>query len=283
MADVVTPRTLRVLSLGAGVQSSTLLLLSLHGMLPRLDAAIFADTGWEPRAVYEHLAWLADVSERGGIPVYRVTKGNIRADALRSRVRGHKGDGHRWVAMAFFVDPRNKTGQHGMIRPQCTLEYKLQPIRKLVRKLAGLEKGERVGDKVLVEQWIGISADETHRLRMSRDYWIKFRFPLVFDLKPAWRRMDCLKWLRETYAERRFPRSACIGCPFRSNAEWRQLRDESPAEWQDAVGFDAAVRKSGGRRGDVYVHASLKPLGEAPIDDVDPRQGSLFSCGVCAT
>ena len=44
-----------VLSFGAGVQSTTLLMMSLAGELPPLDAVVFADTGWEPRAVYAHL------------------------------------------------------------------------------------------------------------------------------------------------------------------------------------------------------------------------------------
>ncbi len=40
---------LRVLSLGAGVQSTTLALMAAHGEIgPMPDCAIFADTGWEP-------------------------------------------------------------------------------------------------------------------------------------------------------------------------------------------------------------------------------------------
>lgn len=39
---------LRVLSLGAGVQSTTLALLAAHGEIgPMPDCAIFADTRWE--------------------------------------------------------------------------------------------------------------------------------------------------------------------------------------------------------------------------------------------
>jgi hypothetical protein len=86
-------RHLRVLSLGAGVQSSTLLLLSCRGELPMLDAAIFADTQYEPPAVYDHLTWLEGIARESEIPIYRVTKSNIRTDALRSQVRGHKSDG----------------------------------------------------------------------------------------------------------------------------------------------------------------------------------------------
>lgn len=79
---------LNILSLGAGVQSSTVLLMSCRGVLPKLDAAIFADTQWEPKAVYD---WLYTILEpeaaRAGIPLFRVTAGNIREDALRSRMR----------------------------------------------------------------------------------------------------------------------------------------------------------------------------------------------------
>ena len=50
---------LNVLSLGAGVQSSTLALMAAHGEIePMPDCAIFADTGDEPKDVYEWLKWL---------------------------------------------------------------------------------------------------------------------------------------------------------------------------------------------------------------------------------
>jgi hypothetical protein len=40
---------LRILSLGAGVQSSTLALMIEQGELPAIDAAIFADVKGEPK------------------------------------------------------------------------------------------------------------------------------------------------------------------------------------------------------------------------------------------
>ena len=48
---MTTNPELRILSLGAGVQSTVLALMACDGTLPGLDAAIFADTGWEPPAV----------------------------------------------------------------------------------------------------------------------------------------------------------------------------------------------------------------------------------------
>ena len=44
---------LRILSLGAGVQSSTLALKIKHGEIPMVDAAIFADVKGEPKNVSE--------------------------------------------------------------------------------------------------------------------------------------------------------------------------------------------------------------------------------------
>ena len=51
ISEPVQGAHLRVLSLGAGVQSTTLALMAAHGEIgPMPDAAIFADTGWEPQA-----------------------------------------------------------------------------------------------------------------------------------------------------------------------------------------------------------------------------------------
>ena len=50
-----------IISLGAGVQSSVMALMAAKGEItPMPDCAIFADTGWEPKRVYEWLDWLED-------------------------------------------------------------------------------------------------------------------------------------------------------------------------------------------------------------------------------
>ena len=51
-------KKLKVLSLGAGVQSTTLALMINQGELPMVDCAVFADTKGEPKYVYDHLNWL---------------------------------------------------------------------------------------------------------------------------------------------------------------------------------------------------------------------------------
>ena len=302
---------LRVLSLGAGVQSSTVLLMSCVGELPKLDAAVFADTGWEPRAVYEHLHRLENEAARAGIPVYRVSKGNIREDSLRATVRKTKAQAAaelgvlagaakegpealaetaellkalspRYANMPLYT--KNPDGSIGAIRRQCTREYKVEPIEQFIRRgLLGLAP-RRPAPTGSVELWMGISADEQRRIRISQDQWKTHRYPLVFDLPKAYRRQDCLAWLTE-HGFPRAPRSACIGCPFHSDAEWRAIRAD-PEQWADVAEFDERIRHRGGMRGELFLHRSGLPLVQVDFSTPEERGQMAFSeeclgyCGV---
>ena len=292
MRKPTSERPLRVLSLGAGVQSTTVLLLSCHGQLPWLDVAIFADTGWEPPSVYRHLDWLTKESASNGIPVHVVRQGNIKQDALESQVRGKAEGGKRWASMPYFV--QGADGNAGMIRRQCTYEYKIRPIERFMRrKLLGLRPGQRAPREPVIEQWFGISVDEVQRAKSSRDPWKTHLYPLIGQicgegrdyLSRPWTRLDCLNWLEANYPGRRIPRSACIGCPFHSDAEWRWLRDHEPEAFADAVAFDRAIRRTGGMRGEVYLHSSRRPLDEVDLStDIDRGQLTLWeiACdGMC--
>ena len=273
---------LRILSLGAGVQSSTVLLMSCLDNLPHLDGAIFADTGWEPATVYEHLLWLEQEAKKYDIPVYRVSKGNIKEEALRSSVRGHLENGGRAASLPYYVKTPD-SNKEGMIRRQCTREYKIDPITKKLRSLLGYQPRQIIPTGA-VELWFGISRDEMHRARLSNTRWIVHRYPLLFDVPTT--RQQCLRWMvKHGYPEP--PRSACIGCPFHSSAEWRQMRDERPEEFAEACDFDDAMRKPDNLRGQVYLHRSCQPLRDVDLSTTEERgQGSLWTqecsgrCGV---
>lgn len=114
---------LKILSLGAGVQSTTMFLMAEKGDLERPDRAIFADTGWEPPAVYEHLKWLQSVAT---IPIDVVTAGNIREETIANVREG------RFLTLPVFSDD---AGKPGMLRRQCTKDYKLLPLQQHAREL----------------------------------------------------------------------------------------------------------------------------------------------------
>lgn len=292
---------LRILSLGAGVQSTTVLLLACEGTIPTFDAAIFADTGWEPAEVYKHLDRLAAHAARHGIPVHRVSVGNIRDDALDPE--------NTFWSMPLFV--RNPDGSEGMARRHCTNAYKLKPIKAKTRELLGYPHPTAVPKSVWAETAIGISRDEIGRAKDSDVRYMRNVFPLL-DLK--WTRKDCERYLRSKGWTAQ--KSACIGCPYHGNRQWRRLRDIctcshtrdqhvdvdgrllcdvcahddprvcaefSSPEWSDAVAFDAAIRDGSARAranaattgvhgGSLYLHRSRVPLNEAPIDRVTRRE-----------
>ena len=278
----------RALSLGAGVQSSVLALL-LSRSDPRLtelgyskpDAAIFADTGWEPEYVYTHLAWL---EQQLDFPLIRVSSGDIRAN-LR---KGLTTSGHRFVDVPFYLV--DEDGKKGMLRRQCTNHYKIAPIHKRIRKLAGGLPGRPFPKEHHVEMWLGISLDEVGRMKSSREPWVSHRWPLV-DIGMT--RRDCVEWFASQYAERFLPRSACVICPYRSDEHWLEMKHSEPQSYEEAVRFDRWLRRSSTNpvrellNGRPYLHSARRPLATVIAErEKDPDLINYFNeeceghCGV---
>jgi hypothetical protein len=259
MKEKIMTEPLSVLSLGAGVQSTTLLLMMLHDEIPRADHVIFADTGWEPQKVYEHLENLKVLMEKANMPFHMVSKGNIRQDFLT--------DGKRYASMPLHMI--GEDGKKGMVRRQCTAEYKLGPLMKKQRELAGLKSGQRSKEH-LITTVIGISWDEVQRVKDPQFSWIQHDYPLV-DGRIS--RQDCLDWCADKgYALP--PRSACIGCPFKNADEWRALK-AMPEEWADAVEFDEALRTLPHLveryRGTPFLHSTRVELRNADLRTNDEK------------
>jgi hypothetical protein len=259
---------LRVLSLGAGVQSSAVLLMNLAGELgPRLDAAIFADTGGEPAAVYEHLGRLGELAAAAGLPLLTVREG----DGLEAAERDP--DRHGFSQVPYHVHDGRRPR---MTRRQCTSHFKLTPIRRKVRELAAGRP---------VEQWIGISLDEVHRMRDSGVGWVTNHYPLV---EARLTRHDCLLWM-ERAGHPRPPRSACYFCPMHNTADWRDLRDNHPEAWAAAVAYDEGLRAgqfpAKGLESPRFLHYSGRPLAQVDLSTpAEHGQLDLFGAecqGMC--
>lgn len=257
---------MKVISLGAGVQSSTLYLLSSLNILPRADVALFADTGAEPQSVYDYLEYLKGLSGRYGIPIETVSAGNIEEDLLSN-------DGDRFASIPFFM--KNKDDTSGMARRQCTAEYKLRPVMKRTRELLK-ERGEKQA-----EMWIGISLDETQRMKPARVKYIQNYWPLIYDMK--WKRSDCLEWYRKNDFKEP-PRSACVFCPFHNDGEWQRIKDDKPS-WERVIAVDKAIRKMVRFDNEAYLHREMKPIDEIQFGG-DPDQLDMFGnecegfCGI---
>lgn len=275
---------LRIENLGGGVQSTTLFLMSHEGEIEPIDHAIMADTQEEPKAVYEHLAWLRTIPEP--VPIIHVgTVGRIGDDLLR----GENTTGQRFATIPAFTAPGEPNDEYkvavagckkekrkiGKLRRQCTKEYKTQVVEQIIRRIIfGLKPRQRFPKGTNITQIFGISYDERERAvkiakRFEKISWATPSFPLV-EMRMT--RDDCKAWLK-TRVPHETPRSACVFCPFKSAAEWK-LTKSSPAEWARAVEVDAGLRKPGviasrGMDQPMYIHRTAIPL---PLVDLDAEE-----------
>lgn len=259
-----------IISLGAGVQSSTMALMAAHGEIgPMPIAAIFADTQDEPQSVYRWLDWL---EKQLPFPVHRVTAGKLSDGVLTVKT---SAKGLRYSAVKIPLFTRNADNSEGrIVHRGCTRDFKIYPIHKEVRRIAAIKRGQK---SVGCIEWIGISLDEQVRMKLSRYPWLEHRWPLV---EARMRRHDCLRWMQEKgYPEP--PRSACVYCPFHSNSEWRRLRDEEPEDFAAAVEFErklSSVQKvTTSLKAQTFLHRSLVPLSEVDFStDIDRGQGAWW-------
>lgn len=174
-------RPMTIISLGAGVQSSTMALMAAHGEItPMPDCAIFADTQCEPRETYEYLGFLVDSLP---FPAHRVTVGNLYEDTMR----GLNSSGQRFDSIPWFT--LNPDGTKGMGRRECTKQYKIVPICRKLRELLGGKTKPGA-----VSMLIGISRDEASRMKDSQVKYIVNRYPLA--LEKYMTRGDCIEWLK---------------------------------------------------------------------------------------
>ena len=277
---------LRVLSLGAGVQSSTVLFKMLDQEIKPADIAIFADTGNEPKEVYVWLDYLKDLM-KDKIDFYVV--------------RNEENTGH------IIDDYKSASGRHSLIplhikradgttsinMRTCTAEYKIKPLQRKVKEILGGSLRGRC-----VEMVMGISYDEIQRAKTPSNKWQINCYPLVENKIT---RSDCKHWISHTdYGQP--PRSACIICPYHDNKEWKNLKDNYPDEFEYAVKFDEWLRDPNSNSAalqkfrdynekkqtpsEQYVYKGKVPLKEATFEEPSDYQGTLFDdecegmCGV---
>lgn len=280
---------IHVLNLGAGIQSTAIYLMACANLrsavvpYPRvgpITVAIFADTGEEPVAVYSHLSWLQSLKE---IPILVRRKSRLGDDLAR----GVHSTGQRFASIPAFTDGIDGAGQS---RRQCSMEYKIEVIERCIRReLLDLKPRQRA-PKGVVRQYFGISIEESGRADRirRRSKWSTAHFPLLNSFMS---RQDCIDWLYEQGSvPHEVPRSACVFCPYHSDAEWLRIKSV-PEDWKRAVAIDDALRVPGNivnrnMEAKMYVHRSLRPLSEVQFSQseaaVQPSMGFYREClGVC--
>jgi len=260
---------LRIISLGAGLQSSVLCLMAArHEIGPMPDAAIFADTGWESKRVYAHLDWL---EAQLPFPIIRVKREGPSLGEFQLATVGLPLKGRSTVPL--YLDQ-----PYGMMAKQCSKEWKTRVVQREIRRMLGMVPGQRGPRQPIVEQWVGMDKGEMRRAKESERKWIKNRWPLI---ERNMRRRDVERW-REERQYPRFPKSSCIFCPFRDDDGWAAMQADEPDDFEAACQFDEGVRGGwAGMEGQAFVHWTRVPLRDADFTLRKPEGGGLFGMSEC--
>lgn len=222
---------MRIISLGWGVQSFGLAAMSALGALPKVDYAIHADTSWERAETYAFATKWTPWLEARGVKV-------ITVQAEKERLSVVCSVNVPSVLIPAFTLSLSDNSQ-GQLTRQCTQEWKIRPIRRwLSLTLADLGLTKIPG---VIEQWIGFTLDEAHRVSPDRVQYVKKEHPYLEMLDRPYTRRMVIRWLREHDLE--VPvKSSCVCCPYRRDYQWREMQLAENGDWEKAVAVDRAIR-----------------------------------------
>ncbi|TDX00507.1 hypothetical protein [Dinghuibacter silviterrae] len=272
---------LQIISLGMGVQSTALYLMSSLKELPRADYAIFADTGKEGSGTYRYLSFLQEWRERNnGIPLIVLKEKNLFEDLLSRK-------NSQFAPIPAFTE--NGDGSVGMLRRQCTGEYKIAVTDRYVRDVIyGLPRYAR---RPATHVWHGITLDEIERMAIPSEAWKINTYPFIghcVNYKEQQRlpwakpmnRSDVINWYLLHGLEIP-PKSSCVFCPYQSDHAWAVCKREQPEDFAAAVRVDEAIRHNSQRgiQQPVYLHRSCRPLANAIFDDA--KEEPWGECSGC--
>lgn len=244
----------QIWSSGGGVQSAAIAGLIATGRLSRPDYCCIVDTEREKQSTWDYLdSVVRPELAKVGLKVHRVTKGDFATVDLY----GMNGD---------LLIPAYTTqgGALSKLPTFCSNEWKERVVKRWARS-KGLEA---------VDNWIGISTDETSRVRTSKALWWQVKYPLIFDVRM--RRQECIEFV-ESLGWPTPPRSACWMCPNQRNEEWAETRANRPDEFHKAIQLEKSIHTQDAH---AFVHFSGVPLEDTDLS-AGKVQGSLWAnaCG----
>lgn len=267
---------MKILSCGAGMQSTALALISCaqaqgktqirYPQVPRYDAVIYCDLGIEPAWVPEQVRFIERACKDSGIPFY-ILQSDLYWDYMENFGNS------RVSAMPFWtMDENGKPGRIG--RRSCTVDYKIIMIQKFVRTyLLGYRPRQhlRAEDIGAHELHIGFSKEEASRSFPSQHKMFQNKFPLI---EMGWERKDTYRYNLEEWGLDS-KASACLICPFHKNYFFQHIKHHFPADYASVVRFDDMLEERQPRshiRNRVFLSRSGKRIRDLTPADCDDAQ-----------
>ena len=273
---------MKILSFGAGMQSTALALMSCenaislkkgrpmpHPDVPIYDLVIFCDLGMEPSWVMDQVIFTQDACEQAEIP-FKILDSPLHADFMRNF--GER----RTVSIPWWT--LRDDGHKAKMPRNCTIDYKIEAISKYVRwEVLGYRKGQRLRleDRKAHEMHMGFSYEEQKRCKESTNPMFVNRYPLV-EMKLV--RADNYAYIRDVWGlETRA--SACTFCPFHRNYFFRYLRENLPEEYAQLVMVDELLRDKTPKPpmdSDLFISRSRKRIVDLTPADCDDAECFVY-------
>ena len=202
--------------------------------LDSYDEILFSDTGSEKPETYEYLKFL---TEKKG---WKITV-----------INDHFGKSLFQYYFDKWTIPRMKFRD-------CTIKFKIDPIKRYLRK--------KYGKKEIFETDIFIDYSEFHRMKNSDVKYQILNYPLVKDKID---RDGCLKIIQD--AGYPIPlKSGCFMCPFNNKAMWSKLKINHPDLFEKSLELEKRA---------IYTKEGIRKKKMEPLVKLKGKESmDLFQC-----
>lgn len=274
-----------VLSFGGGTQSSYLLEEHFKGNI-HYDFIVMSDTGAEPDFIHKQVAWWKQRQKEYGntTPFIMTHHSKMKYGLEEMLFRYIQTDYQRFQMPVYFNNVDEETGeitQGGIGKRQCTVDFKIQPVKQTVRKEImkkhGLKPRQRMPKQIGFIIDIGFSYDEIRRISRYESPQYKYMYLAYPLVEMGVTTQDSITYLKNNQLPEK--RSRCYFCPFNcdqrdSGMDWKEIIEDEPLSFLKACYFDQELRKAQqtGRKAlksIPYFHYTRKPLGEVYQEDYE--------------
>lgn len=279
---------MKILSCGAGMQSTALALMSCANKIindgksddfeftynkevPIYDAILFCDLGLEPAWVMDQVRFIQQACEWAEIPFY-ILKSTLYEDYINDF--GNK----RVTSIPFWsID---EDGKKGKMMRNCTLDYKITLMQNFVRwNLLGYKKGQHTKSEDIKahEMHLGFSKEEEHRCKENHHKMFVNKFPLC---EMGATRADNYAYIKDVWGLET-KASACCFCPFHTNYFFHYIRNHNKEEYQKTVEFDQLLEEKQPQtkiRSKLYISKSRKRIKDLLPEECQDKECFLY-CG----
>lgn len=213
----------QVWSSGGGTQSAAIAALICKGEL-RPDIAVIIDTEREVQQTWAyHDSVIVPALAKVGVTLHRVPKSKYATVDLYG---GKEGDS---LLIPAFT---NQGGEQGKLPTYCSNEWKSRVVQRFCREMAPHSKGFDI--------WLGITRDESHRMRTGYSGKWQYKHPLIDDGR-LMSRQDSIS-LVKSMGWPPPPRSRCWMCPNQAPDEWADLDNNHPIDAAKAKDFQTQIQ-----------------------------------------